>query len=61
MVVALERIKCVIAGSEDGLSADVDQRNFMAVSDSGVLWQKVLSDMTGFQLECGISNHENHR
>ena len=48
--VALERIKRVITGSEEGLFADVGRRNFMAISDGGVSWEKVLSDQTGFGL-----------
>ena len=36
------------------------QLNFMAVSDGGVSWQKVLSDKTGFRLECCAINHEDH-
>ena len=55
-----ERIKCVIAGSEQGLSADASRRNFMAVSNGDVSWQKVLSDQIGFRLKCRAANHEDH-
>ena len=46
--VAPKRIKHVIAGSEEGWSAGAGWQNFMAVSDSDVSWQKVLSEQTGF-------------
>ena len=36
----------VIVGSEEGLSTGAGWQNLKAISDGGVLWQKVLSDQT---------------
>ena len=55
-----ERIKCILAGFEEGLSAGLGRWNFFAISDGGVSWQKLLSDQTGFRLECRATNHEDH-